>query len=311
MGAFRPAAFCLALALFVSGLGQGCSRREPKDVDRVESLADLELRRAFEPSEDFEPMPEPAPGDWLAEHAEKGQTFEQFVLSKPLRPDAQRGKLYLQPLGEFGKDAPPLDQIERFAEAFFGLEAQVLPAKSVEGIRGRVHPEMGRRQFLTGDIIDRLRRQVPSDAYATLGITMEDIYPGPDWNFVFGQATLRDRAGIYSFARYDPAFYDKPRPEGWRQLVLLRSCKVLAHETGHMFGIRHCTAWHCVMNGTNHLQETDAHPLRLCPVDLRKLQWSIGFDPLEHYRRLLAFTEEAGFTEEAAWLRKRIAHLRQ
>jgi archaemetzincin len=144
-----------------------------------------------------------------------------------------------------------------------------------------------------------------------LGVTMEDIYPGPDWNFVFGQATLRDRAGIYSFARYDPAFYGSPRPEGWRQLVLLRSCKVLAHETGHMFGIRHCTAYHCVMNGTNSLPETDAHPLHLCPIDLHKLQHSVGFDPLEHYQGLLTFSEEAGFTDEAAWLRKRIAYLRQ
>jgi archaemetzincin len=76
-----------------------------------------------------------------------------------------------------------------------------------------------------------------------------------------------------------------------------------------MFGIHHCTAWHCVMNGSNHLQETDAHPLHLCPVDLRKLQSSVGFDPLERYRRLLDFSEEAGFTDEAAWLREQIARV--
>ena len=299
----RLATSLLALALLLAA-GQGCSRRGSEELSP-------ELRRAFEPGEDFEPLPTPAPGDWLSEHQERGQTFEQFILSKPLRPDAQRSRIDLQPLGTFGPDAPPLDQLVRFTEAFFGLETRVLPAKGLDGIRGRVHPEMGRRQYLTGDIIDLLRRQVPADAYAMLGVTMEDIYPGPDWNFVFGQATLRDRAGIYSFARYDPAFYGSPRPESWRQLVLLRSCKVLAHETGHMFGFRHCTAYLCVMNGTNHLQETDARPLHLCPVDLRKLHSSVGFDPLERYRRLLVFSEKAGFTDEAAWLRKRIANLRQ
>jgi archaemetzincin len=35
---------------------------------------------------------------------------------------------------------------------------------------------------------------------------MEDLYPDPAWNFVFGQASLRERVEVFSFARYDPAF---------------------------------------------------------------------------------------------------------
>jgi archaemetzincin len=33
---------------------------------------------------------------------------------------------------------------------------------------------------------------------------MEDLYPEPSWNFVFGQASLNERVGVYSFARYGP-----------------------------------------------------------------------------------------------------------
>lgn len=63
------------------------------------------------------------------------------------------------------------------------------------------------------------------------------------------------------------------------------------------------------MNGSNHLQETDSQPLHLCPVDLRKLHDSVGFDPVERYRRLLALSEEAGFLDEEIWLRMQIGRL--
>jgi archaemetzincin len=60
------------------------------------------------------------------------------------------------------------------------------------------------------------------------------------------------------------------------------------------------------MNGSNHLAESDAWPLHLCPVDLRKLHSSIGFDLVEGYRRLAEFDRQAGFDDEAGWLEKQI-----
>jgi archaemetzincin len=60
------------------------------------------------------------------------------------------------------------------------------------------------------------------------------------------------------------------------------------------------------MNGSNHLAEADVRPLHLCPVDLRKLHWSIGFDVVERYRCLQMFAEQAGFEDEARWLADRL-----
>jgi archaemetzincin len=156
-----------------------------------------------------------------------------------------------------------------------------------------------------------LTKQLPDDAYAMLGITMIDLYPDPKWNFVFGQASLRERVGVYSFARYDPRFYDEERASDWEALMLRRSLKVLAHETGHMFGIQHCTVYSCLMNGSNHLEEADAQPLHLCPVDLRKLHWSVGFDVVDRYKRLRDFYKDVGFEDEVRWLDQRIAFLTQ
>jgi archaemetzincin len=73
-----------------------------------------------------------------------------------------------------------------------------------------------------------------------------------------------------------------------------------------MFGIEHCVWFRCLMNGSNHLAESDARPLHLCPVDLRKLQWSTGFDVVKRYRRLLDFHRQEGFEDEAQWLDKRL-----
>jgi archaemetzincin len=144
-------------------------------------------------------------------------------------------------------------------------------------------------------------------AFCYVGITMEDLYPGSDWNYVFGQASLRERVAVYSFVRYFPAFWGEESDDP--TLVLRRSLKVLAHETAHAFGIRHCTAHLCVMNGSNHLEESDSRPLHLCPQDLRKLQWSVGFEVLDRYRRLGEFYREVGLDDEAEWIERRLEHI--
>jgi archaemetzincin len=112
---------------------------------------------------------------------------------------------------------------------------------------------------------------------------------------------------VFSFCRYDPAFYGKARTEGYRKLLLRRSVKVLAHETGHMFGLKHCVHYSCIANGSNHLQEADRRPLHLCPVCLRKLHHAVGFDVEERYRKLAELYRELGFEKEAAWVTARLA----
>src|SRR5690606_22427518 len=109
-------------------------------------------------------------------------------------------------------------------------------------------------QILSGYVIDRLLApRLPPDAAAYVSFTASDLWPGDGWNFVFGQASLRDRVGVWSVARYgDPA----GGAAAFRQ-VLRRTLKVAVHETGHMFSMRHCTAYQCVMNGVNNQDESD------------------------------------------------------
>jgi archaemetzincin len=253
----------------------------------------LRLRCALDAGA-FEPIRAPGPNDWLANHQEERQTFDDFVRSNPNRPTAQRRTIYLQPLGTF-----ELGPLKEFTEAFFMMPVVLRPPLDLTTapITSRANPSTGQRQLLTTDILTFLRRQLPSDAFCMLGITMTDLYPDPAWNFVFGQAALHDRVGVYSFARY----------AGQSR----RNCKVVAHETSHMFGIEHCIYFRCVLNGSNHLAEADARPMHLCPVDLHKLQWSVGFDVVERYRRLRAVCERAGFADEAQWYQREIERCAQ
>jgi archaemetzincin len=244
----------------------------------------------------------PQPGEWRYQTDEPGQTFEQFVSAHWNRPDSLRHTIYLQPLGDCG-GGPDTGTLGNFARAFFMLPVVALPGRSVDSVNvvSRIDTSTGRRQLLTSDILYFLERQVPADAYCLAAITMEDLYPRPSWHFVFGEASLTNHVAVFSFARYSPTFAggnDSLSPADARSLVLRRSCKVLAHEVGHLFGLYHCVCYRCVMNGSNSLAESDRKPLELCPVCLRKLCYSVGFDPMARYEELRTFYRQAGLDAE-------------
>ena len=71
--------------------------------------------------------------------------------------------------------------------------------------------------------------------------------------------------------------------------LLDRTLKIAIHETGHMFSMKHCTKFECLMSGTNHLAETDRRPLDVCPECMAKIAWAFGYDPAVRYRRLADF----------------------
>jgi hypothetical protein len=62
------------------------------------------------------------------------------------------------------------------------------------------------KQWHTGGILNALTSHKPSDAYAIIGLTNEDLYAGDNWAFVFGWASYTAGVGTFSFKRYDPSF---------------------------------------------------------------------------------------------------------
>ncbi len=244
----------------------------------------------------FQPMGKPEAYDWLGSHNEPGQTFNEYLASNPSKPEKNRDAIYILPLGTFSSEQRKLIQTtSEFLEAFFDLPVKHMKARSLPAIpsNSRRNRFTGKRQFKTGHILEEiLAPALPKDAAALIALTREDLYSDDSTNYVFGQASFNKGVGVWSLDRLD----DNTSSSNY----LLRILKIAAHETGHMFSLRHCTKYECLMSGTNHLGETDRRPLDACPECTAKICWLSEISLTEHYRRLIAFCRKVGLDNEGS-----------
>lgn len=297
-------------------------------------------RCCFDPANgEWEDIEEPMFGEWLYTmlHKTPDQDFAAYASSNPNRPELSRQTIYLLPLCEPSELEDPEYPIGTWPSwqflqdavvAFYSpLRTRVLPAVPLERLRPEVvsRPCQGwGRQFHASRILDAI--DVPEDAYGVMAVAVRDLYPRDDWSFSYGLARLKRRVGVFSFVRHvpDPSdkhfsvpklgeYADDPAERG--ALLLHRSVKTLLHELGHMFGMKHCTWYNCLMRGSNgEMVEHQWNPLHLCPVCLRKLHWNIGFDIVDRYSKLLALYQQYEssshiFASECVFLRRRLQAL--
>ncbi len=286
------------------------------DIDNVsnsaskkESESEVALKRSVKSIEPFfKPMGKSEKSDWLAANKEPGQTFDEYVASAPTLPTDLRRVIYVQPLGRFDANQKKVIKTATdYIEAFFGLQVKSLLTKTIAAKLSandeRFIDYPKHRQIRSGYILENiLQPKLPPDAAALIAFTNEDLFPGTSMFFVFGQASLENRVAVWSLFRLDDgANYDT---------FLKRAMKVAVHETGHMFSMRHCTKWECVMSGTNHLAETDRRPIDACPECMAKICWMTKTDPAERYKRLERFTRQNALPKDADEFRKKAAAVR-
>ena len=268
--------------------------------------SELTAMKAVEPF--FTPMGKPQPGDWLASHPESGQTFEEYVNSNPNIPTAERRTIYILPLGKFNAmQQKIIGETQEYMQAFFGLPIKMLPQRPLPATfatgDSRMKGYPPRRQIRTGFIMDKiLKPAIPKDAAALIAFTNEDLFPDESMNYVFGQASLEDRVGIWSLARLGEKID--------QTTFLKRTMKIAVHEAAHMFGFKHCTKYECVMSGTNSLAETDRRPIDACPECMAKICWMTHTKPEERYEKLAAFCRKYGLAKEADEFKNKAAAVR-
>lgn len=292
----RLVAASLVLAIYAS-----CEAREPEGrlPSPFNKLLPLHTK-----------LGKPKPGDWLAEHSEPGQTYSEYVAGQPIRPDKTRCSIYILPLGDFDKQQKKIiDETAEFMGVYFQLPVKIQETMSLDRIPAkarRKHPSWGMPQVLSTYVLDEvLRPQLPKDACAYIAFTTSDLWPGKGWNFVFGQASLSERVGVWSIYRNgDPNGSDSER-----RLCLLRTLKTATHETGHMFSMYHCTFYDCNLCGSNNREEADSQPIWLCPICLAKLCHATGADPAKRYRELAAFCKVHGFEKQQKFYEKSLEML--
>ncbi|MFD1603078.1 reprolysin-like metallopeptidase [Flavobacterium artemisiae] len=248
----------------------------------------------------------PAYGDWLFSHKEKGQSFEQFYKSKHIIPTSEENIIYLQPIGEFNvAQTKQIELVRQYLQIFFQLET-----RTSKGISNDIIPNHARRigdmeqeQFLAGYILrDVLKKEKPEKGIALMAITEKDLYPKPEWSYVFGLASYSDKIAVSSIYRM--------QKEADFNLALDRFLKICSHEIGHMFGLHHCIEANCVMNGTNSMFETDKHSIRLCSLCQRKLNSGLKYDNLKRLKELEKYFKENKLNEGLALMEKDIQTLK-
>ena len=246
---------------------------------------------------------EPMPGEWLFHHKEKGQAFANYITGTRVCPNDSLSKIVILPLGTFSDiEMQLLKQTANYTSIFFMMDVELLGP-----ISDKVVPDSSRRlnyygeQLHTQYILKKiLLPNIPDSAISFISITNKDLYPQDDWNFVFGQASLRKRIGVSSYRRYFENTLDTTN----FNICFERLIKTTTHELGHMFSLKHCRIYKCLLNGSNHMKEADSKPLWLCPECLAKLQYCIKFDLFERYDKLIEFFENNQMQKEIDYYKK-------
>lgn len=251
------------------------------------------------------PLGEPNDGDWLKQHNEAGQTFSQYLEKNPVTVSEDQKIIYLQPIGSFTKaQQKVMDLNAVYINLFFGLKTVVLdPIEEEEIPKQNKRIQFETEQLDASYIIDEvLKDKLPNDGIAMMALTAKDLYPRPDWNFVFGLASYSKRVGVTSIFR----FSETELTEQNYSKCLSRLIKTSTHEIGHMFTIAHCTHASCLMNGSNHLVELDSRPNALCSVCLAKLSWNIQFDNVYRLKKLISFCKKHQLDSDVLILQKQL-----
>lgn len=253
----------------------------------------------------------PKPGEWRYQYRENGQTFEEYVHGNPTLPTGGRKTIVIQPIGQFDAEREKiLTMTIDYMSRYFNLPTRREPALPLDVIPAkarRVHAKWGDKQLHSGWILhELLEPKLPADAAALIAFTASDLYPEDRWNYVFGEADLKARVGVWSVYRHG----DPSKSKEAFFLALRRALKVAVHETGHMFSLHHCTAYRCVQAGVNHLEEDDKAPLWSCPECVTKIVWATANEYDVRYEKLLAFCRDAGLEEESAFFTRSLAALR-
>jgi len=230
----------------------------------------------------------PRKGEWLAIHKEKGQTFNQYVKDKPVHPSKGTNCIYIQPIGTFTPwEKKIIDLNTEYIRLFFGLKVvQLKPISESKIPKNKKRNYLGSEQLDAGYIINEiLPNEKPKDAIVLMALTAKDLYPKPEWNFVFGLANYKSKTGITSIYRYSNSSIDVNNYKH----CLERIIKTSTHEISHMLGVKHCINALCLMNGVNSLEEADARYNALCSECLSKLSWNLDFENVLRLNQLIDF----------------------
>ena len=238
--------------------------------------------------------------DWLSEvTTDPKQPFEVFCKENPIKIDPSKSVIYIQPIGKFSKHQKKiLKELDRYLSEFFGMKVVSFKVISDDFIPAKDRRKTSSEQLRTTYLLyEYLLPKIPKDAAAFIAFTEKDLYPQDSWSYVFGQASLSHKIGVWSMYR----FGDSKASQSAYDNCQLLAFKTATHEIGHIFGIQHCQMYHCNMNGSMSLPDLTLRPTYFCPDCQSKISWRLSlpmrpqFEKLENYWRKIDQPTEAEF----------------
>jgi hypothetical protein len=158
MKAFRMIGLCGAI-LLAGGVGlaaRGEAGPEPWVRPAEDALPELQTRLTPLATK----LGKPRPGEWLFEHKESGQTFDEYRAAQPVRRNKHWHTIYLCLIGDFG---PEQKRIQDLTAEYLGLFYDVpvkahkqIPLREIPARARRKHPKWGDEQILTTYVLEDL-----------------------------------------------------------------------------------------------------------------------------------------------------------
>ena len=184
------------------------------------------------------------------------------------------------------------------------IKKKTLPVDFVGAHNITTRDKDGIKQLHASEILSALKQYKVNDTFCILAMTNQDVYPGEEWNYVFGLANQASGCGIFSFCRHQIGFHgeeSKKTEEEKSRTWLKRSIGTMTHEIGHMFGLKHCTYYECTMNGKNGPGDgAKVKNKTMCPVCLLKLKLNLKFtDSRARYAALAEASRAIGLENKA------------
>jgi len=235
-----------------------------------------------------------------------------FINSTPNKVDSTRKVVYLLPFGNMKPEVQKILQSEaEYLKVFLQLEVRVLDIilydsiKKMTAIHTRMVPTSDfeyyskmkggiatlTEQIQASSFIDVvIKKNMPKDAIAVLGITEHDIY-NPKYNYLFGISELKSGVGLVSTFRLID--YGKGTKYNIR--------KVVSKQIVNMFSIPNVKDFKCVMNFHKDITELYRGDFDLSPRALEKLKYAVGFDYYKRFKDLEEFWRKENNKAEATY----------
>ena len=116
-----------------------------------------------------------------------------------------------------------------------------------------------RRQFDGSKLLKEVDL-LSDDLKKTIGLFNVDLFI-PILTYIFGQAQFNGRTGIVSTFRLRNELYGMQPDE---DLLFERFKKLIIHELGHTFGLKHCHIPSCVMLSSVYVEDLDQKSATFC-----------------------------------------------